>query len=134
VFWVNGDVGVLTYAYLYPDGSDELAEDMRTADEAKQCVHDASTPGVRDGSDFTWSKTDRTVVIQEHNHDGSTPMTFDRAITQVNGNTTVGVEVSYPVGTADPPVALDLLTKAVTDSAELAKIATPSAGSGTPSP
>jgi hypothetical protein len=98
-------------------------------------VHDQSTPGghTSDGSDFTWSRTGTTVVIQEHNRQGSTMMTFDRAITQVN-NTTVGVEVYYPVGTVDPPVALDLLAKAVTESAELATIATPSAGSGTPSP
>jgi hypothetical protein len=96
-------------------------------------VHDASTPGhTSDRSDFTWVKTDATVVIQEHN-DMTTPhpMTFDRAITQVN-NTTVGVEVSYPAGTAHPPAVLDLLAKAVTASAELAKTASARSGAASP--
>ena len=58
-------------------------------------------------------------------------MAFDVALTQVN-STFIVVEVSYPVGTADPPVVLDLLAKAKTASAELAKTA--SARSGTASP
>jgi hypothetical protein len=133
VAWAKGGVAVLSYAYLYPAGSDEFGRDMRTAEDAERCVRTGSEPGNSPGESYTWSETDGTVVIQEHNHRFGTPMTFDRAITQVN-NTTVGVEVSYPDGTADPPAVLDLLAKAVTDSAELATIATPSAGSGTPSP
>jgi hypothetical protein len=131
VVWVDGDVAVRSHAYLYPDGSDDLKQALSFVDTARDCVHDASTPGPGEGTDFTWEKTDATVVIHEHNHWGPAQMAFDVALTQAN-STFIVVEVSYPVGTADPPVLLDLLAKAKTASAELAKTA--SARSGTPSP
>ena len=132
VVWANGDTAVLSSAYLF-DANSSPPEDMtRSAEGAESCVHLAPTGGSNPMYSFTVDHIDGAIVLREKNRWKTTDWIIETAFRRIGG-TIVTVNVSYPVGTADPPVALDLLAKAVTDSAELAKIATP-AGSGTPSP
>ena len=134
VVWADGDTAVESSAYLFDANSSPPDDLTRTAEGAESCAQLAPTGG-GDATlhSFTIDHVDGAIVLRENNRWAATDWIIETAFRRIGG-TIVTVNVSYPAGTADPPAVLDLLAKAVTDSAELATIATPAAGSGTPSP
>jgi hypothetical protein len=133
VVWVNGDMAVESFAYLFDANSSSPDDITRSAENTAYCADQLPTTGNLIGYSFTVDHVDGAILLREKNRWEGTDWIIETALRRI-GQTIVTIDVSYTVGTVDPPVALDLLAKAVTDSAELAKIATPAAGSGTPSP